>query len=152
MNGFRVSIYAHPPQIIIEGNSAQYLNLCLEKISRHSLYYIISPTLAYFWPAPLTIAFYEKLDCDLTKVEKQARGCSCYLGFLHVDLAYKYSDSRKCPDEEQAWEQAIRDKLNQKDFPVALHALILVDHKKVLQELIITNKAAKDAGFTEKTQ
>ena len=153
MNGFKVSIYARP-KIIIKVNSAKnpnrYLRLCLGKNSGHSLYYTISSSLAYSWPVPLTAAFYKKLDSRLKEIEDQRKGRVDYLGFLHVDLASKYSDSQKHADEEQAWEQAIRAKLNQKDFPVALHTLILVGHEKVLRELLIVNKAAKDAGFTEK--
>ncbi len=155
MNGFKVSIYTRP-KIIIKVNSAKnpnrYLRLCLGKDSGHSLYYTISPSLAYSWPAPLSAAFYEKLDRHLNKIEDQREGRVVYLGFLHVDLAYKYSDSQKGPDEEQAWEQEIRAKLNQKDFPVALHTWILVGNKKIPRELVIANKAAKDAGFIEKTQ
>jgi hypothetical protein len=159
MNGFVVSIYARPrPQIIIRENSSQnskrYLKLCLGEHSGQSLDYTISPRLAYSWPASLTNAFNKKLDTRLTEIETQKKDCPYYLGFLHVDLAYKYSNSQKCPDEEQAWEQAIRAKLNLKSFPVVLHTWILNqdDGKLKISDLIVINEAAELAGFTNKPQ
>jgi hypothetical protein len=153
IDGFKVSIYTYSPSraiVILAQNSERHFKIKLLKNPKNSLYYNIGPSSAYYWPEPLTYAFYKKLDDRLTKIENQKKDCLNYLGFLHLELPYKYSNRQK----EQEWQQAIKAKLNLKTFPVVLHTWVLNQSKGRLKIpcLIIINEAAEQAGFINKTQ
>ena len=153
IGSFKVSIYPYSQSrtiIILAQNSNQCLKLKFHKNPENSYYYKIGPSPAYSWPELLSSAFYNKLDHYLTRIESQRRGRVDYLGFLHLELPYKYSNREK----EQEWQQTIKTKLNLKTFPVVLHTWILNQAKGKLKisELIITNEAAEQAGFTNETQ
>ncbi len=153
VDGLRISIYTSSQSrtiIILAQNSNRCLTLKLHKVPKNSSYYTIGPSPAYFWPEPLPCAFYKKLNACLTKIENQKKVNAHYLGFLHLEVPYKYSNRQ----EEQKWQQTIKDKLNLKTFPVVLHTWVPNQTNGSLKilELIIINEAAKQAGFTNKAQ
>jgi len=153
IDSFKVSIYTYSPSrtiIVLAQNSDRCFKLKLLKNPKNSYYYNIGPSSAYFWPEPISSAFYHKLDYYLTRIESQRKGRTDYLGFLHLELPYKYSNRQK----EQEWQQAIKTKLNLKTFPVVLHTWVLNQAKGRLKipDFFIINEAAEQAGFTNKTQ
>jgi len=136
-----------------KGNVKIELTARRAQLSYNTKNYSLKPQAAYYWPEPLSRAFWKKLKEKIEAIKEKIAlhniNKSRYLGFINLELHDKRSDHRKDLSRPQDWKRKIKKRLDEVDFPIVLHTQSLHgnNRKRVARKLTVLNKTAIQAGF-----